>query len=307
MKPVCRNRTPQYTKSRKISVAKKASSSRPRNGASHGGTPLMPQEIELQAAGRGPTWVENVATTKQLLRTLEGSCQALQAAQEARLAKIYNGNEVTTSVDEATMNCQRQIQQCEGLIRAIKSYEPESPKEAKIQANVVRDLALRTQVASSKLRNAQRHYLEQLQQRSGLDDDVAGDEDDPGFSERQLTEVERAEVVVAFRAREIEKVANSMQQLNGVFKELASLVIDAGTVLDRIDYNLERVADHTSSAVVELGEAERAVRSRRPLVCIAILVAVLMLQFFYLMWHWGAFSSNDQQDSSLNTTATAQI
>jgi len=205
------------------------------------------------------------------------------------------------------MTCQMQIRRCEELIRDIKLYESESSKESKIQANVIRDLAMRTQVASSKLRNAQKRYLEQLQQRRPDAEQDVGDEDDPGFSERQLSEVDRSEVVVAFRAKEIEKVANSMVQLNGVFKELASLVIDAGTVLDRIDYNLERVADHTSSAVVELGEAERAVRSKRPLVCIAGLVVVLLLQFFYLMWHWGALSSGEDEKSGNNTTAFVQI
>ena len=41
------------------------------------------------------------------------------------------------------------------------------------------------------------------------------------------------------RNQDIMEIAKSIEDLAIVFKELAVLVIDQGTILDRIDYNME--------------------------------------------------------------------
>ena len=58
----------------------------------------------------------------------------------------------------------------------------------------------------------------------------------------QLEAVDDMEVQVAKRDREINSIVESIEELSQIFKELAVLVIDQGTVLDRIDYNMEQVS-----------------------------------------------------------------
>jgi syntaxin 16 len=43
------------------------------------------------------------------------------------------------------------------------------------------------------------------------------------------------------REQEIQRIAKSIVDLSTVFKDMASMVIDQGTVIDRIDYNMELV------------------------------------------------------------------
>jgi len=43
------------------------------------------------------------------------------------------------------------------------------------------------------------------------------------------------------RDHEINAIVQSIEELSQIFKELAVLVIDQGTILDRIDYNMEQV------------------------------------------------------------------
>ena len=88
---------------------------------------------------------------------------------------------------------------------------------------------------------------------------------DIGFNDDQMAAVELAEVVVEERDAEIMRIASSIEELSTIFKELAVLVIDQGTVLDRIDYNMEQVVERTKQGMKELETAEKHQKSSRPL------------------------------------------
>ena len=62
-----------------------------------------------------------------------------------------------------------------------------------------------------------------------------------GFTQQQLQVVDDLEAVAEERNAEITRIAQSIEELAQIFKELAVLVIDQGTILDRIDYNMEQV------------------------------------------------------------------
>lgn len=61
------------------------------------------------------------------------------------------------------------------------------------------------------------------------------------------------------RDREITGIATSITELSDLFKDLGHLVIDQGTLLDRIDYNVERMSEHVQGAVEELKVATQCV------------------------------------------------
>ncbi len=50
------------------------------------------------------------------------------------------------------------------------------------------------------------------------------------------------------------------------------LVIDQGTILDRIDYNIEQAADRVTNAVVELDKANKYQKNSRTMLCIYVLL-----------------------------------
>jgi len=85
---------------------------------------------------------------------------------------------------------------------------------------------------------------------------------------------------VQSRDKEIVKIAQSIEELGQIFKELAVLVIDQGTILDRIDYNMEAVVEHTKTGIKQLEKAERSQKSARPLrcmICLSSLIFVLLI------------------------------
>lgn len=41
-----------------------------------------------------------------------------------------------------------------------------------------------------------------------------------------------------------------------IYKEMANLVMEQGTLIDRIDYNIDKAMDHTEKGVEQLRKAE---------------------------------------------------
>lgn len=79
---------------------------------------------------------------------------------------------------------------------------------------------------------------------------------DKRFSQSTLQQTvqkrQNNDTVIAQREQEINDIARGIIELADIFRELQSMVIDQGTMLDRIDYNVERTATDVKGAEKEL-------------------------------------------------------
>lgn len=95
--------------------------------------------------------------------------------------------------------------------------------------------------------------------------------------------VDNLEGIVSERDEEIQNIAKSIEELSSIFKELAVLVIDQGTILDRIDFNMEQVVEHTKEGIQQLEKAEEHQKSARPLKCIFCLLTLIAIMMTILV------------------------
>ena len=82
-------------------------------------------------------------------------------------------------------------------------------------------------------------------------------EADKSFSQSTLQQTSMKhlrsnDVAIAQREREINDIAKGIIELADIFKDLQAMVIDQGTMLDRIDYNVEKMAVDVKGAEKEL-------------------------------------------------------
>ena len=68
-----------------------------------------------------------------------------------------------------------------------------------------------------------------------------------------------ADVDLRRRDHELTQIAQSIASLAELFKDLSAMVIDQGTLLDSIEYNIEQTAVQMEEAVKELDTATRCV------------------------------------------------
>ena len=75
------------------------------------------------------------------------------------------------------------------------------------------------------------------------------------------------------------RVCAGVQEISELFKDLATLTIEQGTVLDRIDGELETVLENTLRGTKELVAAEEIQKKRgRSVKCVAILMSIVTVE-----------------------------
>lgn len=86
------------------------------------------------------------------------------------------------------------------------------------------------------------------------------------------------------RHKEIVELAKSVQEISAMFNELGRMVVEQGTVLDRIDYHCEVALQSTKEGVKSLQEAEKEQKKDLGVKFIAILTAVVtFLACFFII------------------------
>lgn len=80
---------------------------------------------------------------------------------------------------------------------------------------------------------------------------------DKSFSQSTLMQTSQRltgqnDAAIMQREREINDIAKGIIELSDIFRELQAMVIDQGTMLDRIDYNVERMGTEVKAADKEL-------------------------------------------------------
>jgi len=159
--------------------------------------------------------------------------------------------------------------------------------ERKVVDNILRSCASRLNELSMDFRNRQKQYLghrKRMLDGSGFGsilgtgaDGGGSMERDEGFTDDQMNALATAEMEVDERMQEIQRIAKSVEDLAVLFKDLNTLVVDQGTILDRIDYNMESAVQHVKKAEQELVKADDYSKKARPTKCILILMALILI------------------------------
>ncbi|KDN52614.1 t-SNARE [Tilletiaria anomala UBC 951] len=99
---------------------------------------------------------------------------------------------------------------------------------------------------------------------------------------------DQEEANIQQRDREVTQIAKSIAELAELFQDLSALVIEQGTMVDRIDFNIENMGKHMHAAVEELNTAQRYQRRTGRvqcilflILCIALLLAIIIIKPFW--------------------------
>ncbi|EGI70577.1 Syntaxin-16 [Acromyrmex echinatior] len=101
----------------------------------------------------------------------------------------------------------------------------------------------------------------------------------------QLEEPEDRMKLAMEREEQIGSIVQSIADLKHIFKDLAVMVQDQGTILDRIDYNIEQTQVQVQEGYKQLKKADSYQKANKKLYCIVILAAaIILLSFLFVIF-----------------------
>ncbi|KAI1746366.1 t-SNARE [Xylaria scruposa] len=226
--------------------------------------------------------------------------------EDAKRAEEGEIERLTQNITKGFHDCHRCIQRVEQMVREGQQAGSMTRAEEVMARNIQVSLASRVQEASAGFRKKQSAYLKKLRGMSGLgalspsgerastplgapsassyasDPSLLESDADRSYSQSALqqTTAQRLlhsnDAVILQREREIEDIAQGIIELSDLFRDLQTMVIDQGTMLDRIDYNVERMATDVKAAEKELVVAsgyQKKTTKRKAILLLILLIA----------------------------------
>jgi len=245
-----------------------------------------------------PKWVDIADQVEDILQATLTKIQQLDKlhAKHAlpgfadKSAEERQIEDITTDITAAFRRCHSLIQQIDPR-RGYQFPPTQSFSQHELQAisNLQKGLAAKIQQVSTSFRKKQRVYLEKLQGHSikhqdllvasgassskGTEGAIALEEDILAATQTQ-SQIQPG-VDIQLRDRELREIAKSIGSLAELFRDLSSLVIEQGTVLDSIEYNLDNTVVHMEEAVRELDTATRYQKNTGRRKCIFLLLLII--------------------------------
>ncbi|XP_018393162.1 PREDICTED: syntaxin-16 [Cyphomyrmex costatus] len=264
-----------------------------------------------------PAWADALEETQYILSRLRVKIDSLVELHSKQLTRPTLDDtsqeerqmeQLTREIGRAFSNGYRQVQ----TIKSAGRHETK-PAERRLANSAVMALSTALQELGLRYRTAQNHYLTQVKSREernnqffaedqSLLNSIATDSWVTELNEAagnnwqkneqrqdsvllQLEEPEDRMKLAMEREDQIGSIVQSIADLKHIFKDLAVMVQDQGTILDRIDYNIEQTQVQVQEGYKQLKKADSYQKANKKLYCIVILAAaIILLSFLFVIF-----------------------
>jgi len=259
----------------------------------------MSSMMEEGRMTEGPDWMRIVENVKQTITQLQVNLETLNSAQKKQLKggdKFFEDvdGEAQAEVDALNKKIGKLFGNANQMVKRLTATGVGSAEDVRVRKNIQMALASDLQDLSTKFRKKHKDFLKSIKEKKAFEDDTWKDftpppqdeddvEADMGWSQSQLEEISTMDHIIDERDKEITKIAQSVSELAQLFRELSVLVIDSGTILDRIDYNMEEVVVNFEQAEEELEKTEKIMKQGKSAYCILFLMLACIIMAIILI------------------------
>lgn len=209
---------------------------------------------------------------------------------------------MTQGITRGFQSCQSSIKRIDAMVREAQQSGNITRAEETMAQNLKISLATRVGDISALFRKKQSAYLKKMRALGGIESpfDRASTPMQNPYTDPSLMETESdrtsaqstilqtkqkqrsglQDVTIQQREREIEQIAQGIIDLANIFQDLQTMVIDQGTMLDRIDYNVEKMNTEVKEANKELTVAtgyQKKTTKRKILLLLVLLIVGMFI------------------------------
>ncbi|KAK8405941.1 hypothetical protein O3P69_006976 [Scylla paramamosain] len=265
------------------------------------------KEMENGLGGLGdshlPDWTGMVEEVQYNVLTLKEKIKRLAALQSnlVRRPSLDDNTEEERQLTVHHNEIRRTLERCQMLMIQIK-HSGCRGREGTLNKNVVRSLGFALQEVKNEFMTACSAFtasMNNFKKSSSFVHEGGGEYDsdygtfdasgsgvssqNQAWTQEQMLFLADNTMMVQENDRAVQQILQSTLQLNQLFKDVAQLVSEQGTVLDRIDFNVEHAAVKVEEGARQLKKADRYHQKNRNMKCILGLSGTIIILIFILV------------------------
>lgn len=242
-----------------------------------------------------PEWVDVVESIQRDFNLIRENLRQLDRLHTSlKVSFDDDTGKQEREIDILTQEITRLLRKSEQGLKRIATIGNERgsalpPAERTVRLNVMRNIGQQLQALSKTFRRSQKDFLTKLRRNeeagSEFFEEEAPQHEDgqEGMSEHEMMQLDEFKQSASERHQEIIRIAQSINDLATLFRELSVLVIEQGTILDRIDYNIEQTLVKVQHGTAELVIADKYSKKNRTMKCILFLSLLCIVLLIILI------------------------
>jgi len=238
-----------------------------------------------------PSFVGQFEALQYQMKRLEDKIIQIEKIQRLHVNRptLDENSKEESDIRHSTNEITEMFSQVHFQLKSIKRHTLHfTGIEAILIHNIVSYLSNRMSHMTEMFQKQQGDYMKKLKTREEKSaqffdweeiETSTADAIDQQWSQNDQLFVEDNSRIVQLREKEIDRILQSIGDLNTIFKELATMVTEQGTIVDRIDYNIENTSIQVEKGVEQLKKAARYQKKDRKMYCIVILAVIDVILF----------------------------
>ena len=199
----------------------------------------------------------------------------------------YLNKELNKSIEKTLNIMNDQLRDCEYIIKKFFNKDIDDDIQNRIKTNMKQALLTNLTNFTKKFKVNQKIYSEKYK-------DLVG-EDDPTFDLSNNIEENSNEKKGGFlktddskrlqqRDNELSLLLTNVNELATIFKDIQTLVMEQGSILDRIDYNIDVAGDNVVKSKKSLTKANEYHKQNCFRNIILVLIVIIFIEVFMLIF-----------------------
>lgn len=245
------------------------------------------EDIEMQTHSLlPPQWIEKIEECSEDIRNVKLKLLELEKLKKKKLVNVLQDDQmIIQEIAKMCTDITLMIKNCESKIQGIawegtkwgegkdeltdKQHGKETdgrderqpdPNDiiGKLKINAKKSLISQLKSISHTFHNKQKAYINEFKKITNECNDYAGD-----FAIGEMENMQQQELTyqgnnnlsgvnIARRNMDLKKISNTVIDLHHIFKELSVMLVEQGSMLDRIDYNLDLSIDKCEKGLNKL-------------------------------------------------------
>ena len=216
-------------------------------------------------------FVESYKKVNNILDELLTNFASLKSFQQERIKPKFIDEEIENKridkeIDKLIIKMMKKIKFCEALTKMIKNKKNESNTILeKVKNNIKLFLVTRIQNFSNEFRKNEQQYLKYLKEmgvvissnnENNTSNDLLTNNDDDEKKNFLYTQEDDLHSQIKKRDEDISVLVKSINELSVIFKDLQNIVQEQGTILDRIDYNINISYENSQKGLQSIKKAD---------------------------------------------------